>query len=146
MNMLAWLAWILFWLSAALIPLNLLLHRQVPPFTRYDKVPDELAWAFAFGIAFTIVRFLLQLLPILLIAFRPAVADVPVLAWLVLSFVAYVAVEAGLALLYYLWLHLAVDVRRTDFIAGMPGPAYFLGLIAESSAIFWLLRSDGHGG
>lgn len=146
MDVLTWLAWILFGLSAALIPLNLLLHWQVPPFTRYDKVPDELAWAFVFGIAFTIVRFLLQILPVLLIAFRPAVAGVPLLAWLVLSLVAYVAVEVGLALLYYIWLHLTVDVRRTDFIAGMLGPAYFLGLIAESAAIYWLLRSGRDGG
>jgi hypothetical protein len=145
--MLNWLVWILFWLSVALIPLELLLTWQVPPFTRYDKVPAELGWAAFFGMMIILLRFLLQVPPVLTIGFRPVGAGTSLAAWLILTVVAYVAIEAGMAFLYYLWMDRATDTTHgaADRAVWILGPLYLAALIAESAAIYWLLRSGTDG-
>jgi hypothetical protein len=144
--MLIWLVWILFWLSVALIPLDLLLLWQVPPFTHYDKVPAELGWAAFFGVMVIMLRFLLQAAPIVMIGFRPAGIGVPLVVWLILTLVAYVVIEAGSAFLYFLWMQRATDTTygAADRAVWVLGPLYFALLVAESGAIFWLLRSGNN--
>jgi hypothetical protein len=141
-GMLDWFVWILFWLSAALIPLALLLHWEVPPFTRYDTVPAELGWAGVFGMAIIMLRFLVQAAPVLMIAFRPAAAGVPLLVWLALTIIAYVVAEVGLAFVYFLWMTRATDTSHgaADRAVWILGPLYMAMLVVESAAIFWLLR------
>jgi hypothetical protein len=145
--MLTWLVWIFFWLSVALVPLELLFAWQVPPFTRYDKVPAELGWAAFFGMMVILLRFLLQVPPVLMIGFRPVGAGASLAVWLILTVVVYVAIEAGMAFLYYLWMDRATDTTHgaTDRAVWILGPLYLAALIAESGAIYWLLRSGSDG-
>jgi hypothetical protein len=145
--MLMWLAWGLFWLSVALVPIDLLFHIQAPPFTRYEKVPAEAGWIGLFGMFFILLRFLLQVPPVLAAAFRPAPAGLPPLVWLLLIPVAYLVVEVGLAFAYYVWMSRATDTTygAQDRAVWVLGPVYFLALIAESGALYWLLRSGGDG-
>jgi hypothetical protein len=140
--MLTWLAWILFWLSVALIPLQLVLAWQVAPFTRYDKVPAELGWVAFFGMMVIMLRFLLQIPPVLMIGFRP-LGGTALAVWLMLTVVAYVAIEAGMAFLYYVWMDGAINTTRGagGRAAWILGPLYIAVLVAESAAIYGLLRA-----
>ena len=136
--------WIEFWLSVALIPLDLWLHHQVPPFRRYDKLPAEIAVAGVLGVTVIAARLFLQIAPVWHIGWEPPAIAVSGLAWLILTLVVFAVIEVVLLVLYIAWVGSFTGSRIPPSAARVLGPTYFLGLILESGIIYWLLEAN-HG-
>jgi hypothetical protein len=139
------LIWIVFWLSVALIPLSIWLHRWLPPLDWSNTSAANTSGSWLFGLVVMGVRLLLQLPLVIEIALRPLAAGVPRGIWLFLSLAVFVAVEAALGFLHTGWMNraTAADRRRRRTSIRILGPAYFLGLTLESAAIGWVLWAGG---
>ena len=136
--------WIQFWLSVALIPLDLWLHHQVPPFRRYDKLPAEIAVAGILGVTVIAVRLFLQIAPVWQIGWGPPAFAMSGVVWLVLTLVAFAVIEVVLLVLYIAWVGSFTGSRIPPSAAWVLGPAYFIGQILESGIIYRLLEAS-HG-
>ena len=138
------LTWIAFWLSVALIPLSVWLHRWIPPLSWSNTSAANTSGSWLFGLVVIAVRFLLQVPAVFQIGFRPLTAAAPGGVWLVLTFVVFIAVEAALALLHTTWLDRATGAdRRSRPSIHLVAPGYFLALVVESVALGWLLQAGG---
>jgi ABC-type cobalamin transport system permease subunit len=138
--------WIQFWLSVALIPLDIWLHHQVPPFRRYDKLPAEIAVAGVLGIAVIGGRLVLQMAPVWQVGRGPPAIDVPAFAWLAITVAAFVVIEIALLVLYIAWVGSFTGSRIPLSAARLLGPAYFLGIVVESVMIWTFLRMSDNAG
>jgi hypothetical protein len=139
------LMWTVFWLSVALIPLSIWFHRWIPPFTWSNTSAANTSGSWLFGLVVFGVRLLLQVPVIIHIALRPVAEAVPSGLWLVLTIGVFAAVEVAVGLLHTTWMNRATGadrLRRRPSIR-LLGPAYFLALTLESTAIGWLLWAGG---
>jgi len=134
--------WIQFWLSVALIPLDLWLHHQVPPFRRYHKLPAEIAVAGVLGMTVIAVRLFLQIAPVWQIGQGPPAMAVSGIVWLALTLAVFALVEVGLLALYIVWVGSFTQSTIPRSAARVAGPVYVLGLILESGVIYWLLADQ----
>lgn len=131
---------IAFWLSVALIPFALWLHHPIPPFPWHHRGPVKTSRAWLFGLLVIVLRFLLQLPAVLQIGGGVPPVAVPPGLWMVLAPAVFIAADVGLGFLHHAWMDRATGVGRLQRRSvRILGPAYFLGLIAESLAIGWLL-------
>ncbi len=134
------LTWVLFWLTVALIPFSLWLHHPVPPFPWHHRGPVKTSRAWLFGLLVILLRFLGQFPAVVSIGIGPALIDLAPATWLLLTLAMFLAVEVGLALLHHAWMDRATGVDRLQRRSvRLLGPAYFLGLVAESTVLYLLL-------
>jgi hypothetical protein len=134
------LTWILFWLTVVLIPFALWLHHPVPPFPWHYRGPVKTSRAWLFGLLVILLRFLGQLPAIVSIGIGPPPIDLTPATWLLLTLAMFLVAEVALALLHHAWMDRATGIDRLQRRSvRVLGPAYFLGLVAESTAIGTLL-------
>lgn len=137
----------LFWLSVALIPLAIWLHRWLPPLNWSNTSAANTSGSWLFGLGVIAGRFLLQLPLVILIALHPAGTVLPPGLWMVLVPAAFIATEAGLAALHTGWMHQATGpdrhLRRST--VRLLALAYFAALLLESTVIGRLVWSGGNG-
>jgi hypothetical protein len=136
--------WVVFWLSVALIPVTLWLHLPIPPFSWQRKGVVMTSRAWLFGLVIIALRFLLHIPLMVRIAGHPMTAGLSAGAWAIVSVAAFTVVEVALGVLHHVWIDRATGADRFQRPSvRVLGPTYFLALIAESAAFFWLLRAAG---
>ncbi|HJQ58886.1 MAG TPA: hypothetical protein VJ890_18410 [Vineibacter sp.] len=136
--------WVVFWLSVALIPVSIWLHLAIPPFSWQRKGVVKTSRAWLFGLVVIALRFLLHAALMVRIAGHPLVAGLPAAAWTILSVLAFLAIEVALGLLHHVWIDRATGADRFERPSvRVLGPLYFAAMLAQSLALFLLLRAAG---